>query len=699
MDLLNLIATERPRQKSGYDTQFSRDNLRQSGPALTGSMYSQPLKQGSVSNQLDTDGLIPAGAGVMNAQRAVDAYQQHLTRGTTPKKVAFELILDDDTKQRARIPLRVLINQHDSTESIVSTVKNFYGIYEGRGVSFEDAQGNILIAKYENFKNDMVVYVRVIPYDNYIRHHTGAPPYHVEETFPKPTLGEPFQMLPPQSQPLDSSQVPSRPTSRLARNRSTSPNRDRRSASSQKSGSRPGIRSRDASTHGSYQDEAANGYSDSDNGHGSTTSSKKGRGEQFTADISLENIMQDGRRMRPKFDSSELPLFVPPQVPLAASSSSISPQRRSIGQEGPSPFARPAQKPYQAHQQTLPSPQSLGNHEQLYSWQIPTAPGQTPQAGPRLRERTSAQSMSNLSSGRGGYGAQGILPTPDPTIASCISDEDVARQLIALGDASNFSHGRASASTADDAFSGIADVASSTGATSDGESDSDEELPRYPRGTSVTAKKRHDSYASESDEGIGDDEYRDSEALIKSEYDDFAQDMPKAKKLKTKASEDVSDKSRTPKTGVSSKISKAGTSRSISGPKKSRSSNGSIAPGVQPPRKTSSVSTTAAQQLAADEEDLSSKPRCQRCRKSKKGCDRQRPCQRCKDAGIGAEGCISEDEGNGRKGRYGRHMGVTIKKTAEPGLTTEGDDFRNVGVILTGMAAGDSPDKGKKRKR
>ncbi|KAI6893930.1 hypothetical protein KC334_g12476 [Hortaea werneckii] len=69
--------------------------------------------------------------------------------------------------------------------------------------------------------------------------------------------------------------------------------------------------------------------------------------------------------------------------------------------------------------------------------------------------------------------------------------------------------------------------------------------------------------------------------------------------------------------------------------------------------------------LGLDEEDLSSKPRCQRCRKSKKGCDRQRPCGRCRDAGIGVEGCISEDEGNGRKGRYGRHMGVPIKRDGD----------------------------------
>ena len=60
--------------------------------------------------------------------------------------------------------------------------------------------------------------------------------------------------------------------------------------------------------------------------------------------------------------------------------------------------------------------------------------------------------------------------------------------------------------------------------------------------------------------------------------------------------------------------------------------------------------------------DLSSKPRCQRCRNRKIGCDRQRPCQRCKDAGIGPEGCIPEGDGKGRKGRYGKYMGVSVRK-------------------------------------
>jgi hypothetical protein len=45
------------------------------------------------------------------------------------------------------------------------------------------------------------------------------------------------------------------------------------------------------------------GYSDSDGGHGSVTSSRKARSE-MTADISLGNILQEGRRKRAKFESS-----------------------------------------------------------------------------------------------------------------------------------------------------------------------------------------------------------------------------------------------------------------------------------------------------------------------------------------------------------------------------------------------------------
>jgi hypothetical protein len=218
-----------------------------------------------------------------------------------PKKVAFELLLDAGSKNRARIPMRVLINTHDTTDSIVTTVKNFYGIYEGHGVRFEDENGNTLIANYENLSNDMVVYVRTVAGPQLPPSQAYQLPQGLEAQR-RASLGEPFQMLPPQA--TDYSHSPSRPTSRLARKRSISPQfgRGRRSVSQQKSGAVSSTASRGSSAHGSHQDDA---HSDSDGGQSSLAGSKKARSEQFaSAEISLENVLQDGRRKGPSFESS-----------------------------------------------------------------------------------------------------------------------------------------------------------------------------------------------------------------------------------------------------------------------------------------------------------------------------------------------------------------------------------------------------------
>lgn len=309
-------------------------------------------------------------------------------------------------------------------------------------------------------------------------------------------------------------------------------------------------------------------------------------------------------------------------------------------------------------------------------------------------------------------------------------------QLIRLGDASNFSHGRTSASTLDDAFSGAADAASSTGATSDGEdfSEDEDELPArsrqrldsspmLPPGTAKRPHKRLDDILpsfDSSDASCDEDDYRHDEpadSVVKSELDDDIayKDAPKAKKAKTRATSTTStnnSKSRGSKpapvrqnksgkngstTGASRKIK---SSSSVNGNQKATTTANATAtvtsPGMvspAPTRKTSMSSVNFQHQLAADEEDLSTKPRCQRCRKSKKGCDRQRPCGRCKDAGIGIQGCISEDEGNGRKGRYGRHMGVPVKKAADVSPTA--NETQAVIASLSSSTA----DKNKKRKR
>jgi hypothetical protein len=232
-----------------------------------------------------------------------------------PKNVAFELLLDENSKVRARIPMRVQIFPHDTTDSIVTTVKNFYGIYDGvaSGVSFEDERGTTLIARYENLKNNMTVYVRVIPAqgysDNYGQHFYGAAPVDSRK---RPTLGEPFQMAPPQaSQALEyarSPRSPSRPSSRTRRTSASPSGRGRRSASQNKGPSRAGNKSRGSSAHGSFVDESLAGYSDSEGGHGSINGSKKARSEQFaSSEISMENIVQESSRKKPKFESSVWP--------------------------------------------------------------------------------------------------------------------------------------------------------------------------------------------------------------------------------------------------------------------------------------------------------------------------------------------------------------------------------------------------------
>ena len=226
---------------------------------------------------------------------------QALDKATKPaaqaKKVSFELLLDEGAKTRARIPLRVVIHPHDTSESIITTIKNFYGMYEGESLSFEDDKGNVLIPSYHNFASETYIYIRTSP------SNLALPTAPVHDSPRKVGLGEPFQMPPPHE--TEHHHVPSRPLSRLACKRSISPQygRGRRSVSQQKASSNAA--SRGSSAHRSFNEDATNGYSDSEGGQSSITGSRKAKSEQFaSAEISLENVLQDGRRKGPSFDSS-----------------------------------------------------------------------------------------------------------------------------------------------------------------------------------------------------------------------------------------------------------------------------------------------------------------------------------------------------------------------------------------------------------
>lgn len=235
-----------------------------------------------------------------------------------PKNVAFELLFDGHNNEKARLPMRVRIYPHDTTDSIVSTVRDFYGLYAGvaKGISFEDSTGMTLIARYENFSNNMIVYVRVVPDFSQSWQQSpsrasshAATPISAQRT---PHLDAGFEVAPPHStQTLAHVQQASRPPSRVSRKQSASPGTGgtRRSESAQKERSRPGIKSRGDGfppNVDGYNPEALK-YNSSDDEGGSVTSSRKARNEQLaSAEISEKNIVEGGRRQaqRAKFESS-----------------------------------------------------------------------------------------------------------------------------------------------------------------------------------------------------------------------------------------------------------------------------------------------------------------------------------------------------------------------------------------------------------
>lgn len=369
-------------------------------------------------------------------------------------------------------------------------------------------------------------------------------------------------------------------------------------------------------------------------------------------------------------------------MPISASISSISPQRRNAPGNAASPYAYGNQQTF-SYTQPLPSPQSYGSG---VNYMQPGPNGY--HANRQIRGRPSV----NYSAGRG---PNGTMPTPDPTVGSAISDEDVALQLMRLGDPTAFSHGRTSTSTVDDALSGKAELASSGEESEDDEDEDTSGRPAVPRFNDPgPQRKKKRTNAELPSDGTSGEDYED--------HRDATFDANGMRRSSGKPSyKSASNKPRSLSMGKPKKPA------SLGHPANKVPMSPSSLPAQS--RKGSIASTINFQHpLNADEEDLSSKPRCQRCRKSKKGCDRQRPCGRCKDAGIGADGCISEDEGNGRKGRYGRHMGVPIKKAGEEGMG-EAMQVDKAPVLQQGFGSSAPaggyflapalPDKNKKRKR
>ena len=216
-------------------------------------------------------------------------------RGSPAKKdqkhVVFQLIDPEDPRVHARLPMRVMISTHDTTTSIIETVKNFYGLYD-HGVSFENQEGISIIAAYDNFENDMRVHVRTVPQPA----ATRKEPARDSASPKKPSLGAPFMLQP------SPGRSPSRTAARSAGVRSMSPQPELgpRSMSAIPGGKpRPQrTKSKDNSVMGD-----ADGYSSGDNGGGSVTSSRRSKTELVNAEISVDNIVEGGRR-KGAFESS-----------------------------------------------------------------------------------------------------------------------------------------------------------------------------------------------------------------------------------------------------------------------------------------------------------------------------------------------------------------------------------------------------------
>lgn len=210
------------------------------------------------------------------------------------KHVLFQLIDQADPRIQARLPMRVMISTHDTTDSIITTVKNFYGLYE-YGVSFENKDGVGIIAAYDNFDNDMIVYVRTVA-QPLIR---ASEQIRDSASPNRPSLGAPIDLRPSQHNQTHS---PSKAGIRSVGSRSMSPHSEngQRSASAA-----PGVKarphkskSRDNSAYGEND-----GYSSGENGGGSVASSRRSRQELVNAEISVDNIVEGGRRKR-AFESS-----------------------------------------------------------------------------------------------------------------------------------------------------------------------------------------------------------------------------------------------------------------------------------------------------------------------------------------------------------------------------------------------------------
>ena len=144
----------------------------------------------------------------------------------------------------------------------------------------------------------MTVYVRVIPIQKYPEVY-GDDCY---ASFPGEARKHHPYYLSQTSHGLEHDRSPSRSASKASRKRSASPSSHGRRSVSHSKQARAGNKSRESNAQdGDSSDDSDSAYL-----------SKRGRSEHFaSSDISMDNILQDGRRKRPKFESSVSIYLIP----------------------------------------------------------------------------------------------------------------------------------------------------------------------------------------------------------------------------------------------------------------------------------------------------------------------------------------------------------------------------------------------------
>ncbi|KAI5816304.1 hypothetical protein BZA77DRAFT_62381 [Pyronema omphalodes] len=579
------------------------------------------------------------------------------------KRVYFQL-RDNNTYSKS-----VQFRPSDNTQSIYDTLRNLFGmgtcsdpVY---GISFEYEDGVSFVPSYDNFADRMTVYVRI---ERNVFKDTRS--YDSAESYPVHP-GHPSRSVTPTVPPEDRRPRSASETT-LPHELSNSRKRSER--------------------HDEGTVEPQNWYTPR---HHSLGSMHPEEGDSRykvapapSADISLENIVEGNRRKRLKFSSDDIPLY-PPPGPQYRDGASLSPTRQLP--QLPTPYS--IRNGSVSH--TTPPYHSAYSH-QGHRYGPPAHPTPAPTVGSMSDEDVAMQLMN--------LGCYKTAPT----------DINSSRDDARLSDGGEYvDDGRSDTASLPEILPPILKIPPQRGLPDSPilyprnnsasyfnyapppapPAEEVEELELDEEAISDASTARKDESDNE-DADYEEDELDDLPIKYRKElHNQPVAPAPPVRKASLPAQPKPKPAAPTPPKGIAkatkrpspitkpkkkASISSASSkspikqqqeypitptslpdSRKPSVASSASSSSGNTASKILSlpisnfPTMTTSVTPAKETTLLPpfEEEDIKAKPRCQRCRKSKKGCNRQRPCQRCHDAGIPDHECVSEDEVGTRRGR------------------------------------------------